>query len=435
MIQNNSIIRARKYATEGFLTAGGQVINFAGTVILLKLTTTWLTPLEYGHLALFLTFVNLANKVATGGAINAASRFYPEATKNGQEAFYFASIRLLLTRASLLIGITSVIAASAWGFGKTSTGLSIIFLGILSISSAVGASLNAINIAKRDRSSSVIYYLRLSLLRVFITLITLIVSDPSATSVLFAFALSSSVSTLIELNRYREEFGIDRYKNIQQNNIHLKWRENIWKYAWPFSAWGVFTWLQEAADKWSLDAFFGASEVGIYAAAYQIGFMPIVLAVGTVNELFSPIINAQSEKPGGREDNKIVLLISGGWIILIVFAYLFTLAYSSEIFSLVAAPSFATGADLLPYFVLLGGGQAIFSTLNLKLNSLKVSKPRLYLNVVCACIGSIFIFIGASAAGINGVIAAMGFTYAVKITWEIALVRRHTSTVPISNHT
>ena len=77
--------------------------------------------------------------------------------------------QILLTRASLLIGIT--LLQHQHGALEKLNRISIIFLGILSISSAVGASLNAINVAKRDRSSSVIYYLRLSLLGIFLVTI------------------------------------------------------------------------------------------------------------------------------------------------------------------------------------------------------------------------------------------------------------------------
>ena len=163
--------------------------------------------------------------------------------------------------------------------------------------------------------------------------------------------------------------------------------------------------------------------IGIYAAAaYELVYA--FLAVGTVNELFSPIINAQAEIPAGRESNKIILLISAGWVVLIAFAFLFTLTYSSEIFSLFAAPSFAGGATLLPYFVLLGGGQAIFSTLNLKLNALKISKPRLYLNVVCACVGSIFIFVGANAA-IKGVLQLWLLPILLKLHGDLSGTMAH----------
>lgn len=427
------ILKAPKILKEAVLTAGGQLISFAGTIVLLKLTTTWLSPAEYGQLALFLTFVNLANKVGTGGAINAASRFYPEASIKQQEDFYFAAIKLLLSQASVWIGVTSIAAALILSTRETSLGAPIIFVGILSISSAIGSSLNAINTAKRERWSSLKYYARTIMLRIFITFSILLFSEPTASHVLLAYCLSASLSMTFELVRFRDQ--LSNQKNAKQAcaGLQLEWNNSIWKFAWPFSVWGAFTWLQEAADKWSLEAFFGANEVGIYAAAYQIGFMPIVLAVGTVNELFSPIINAQSEEPEGRSNNKIIYFICGGWATVIFLAFAATRTYSAEIFNLFASPAFANGANLLPYFILLGGGQAIFSTLNLKLNALKVSKPRLYLNVICACIGAIFIFIGARAGGIQGVLAAMGFTYTIKVIWEIALVRRYTAPKAISN--
>src|SRR5438874_2297495 len=50
-------------------------------------------------------------------------------------------------------------------------------------------------------------------------------------------------------------------------------------YAWPFAAWGIFTWMQTASDRWALQGR-GTSEVGFYAALYQLGYYPMTLLSG-----------------------------------------------------------------------------------------------------------------------------------------------------------
>ena len=88
-------------------------------------------------------------------------------------------------------------------------------------------------------------------------------------------------------------------------------------------------------------------------------------------------------------------------------------------------PAFREGSYYLPYFIVLGGLQAIFSTINLQLNAMKIAKPRISLNITCALIGSVLTFFGAKLFGISGVLASIAITYAMKITWEVYLVRKY----------
>src|SRR5262249_47531362 len=43
-------------------------------------------------------------------------------------------------------------------------------------------------------------------------------------------------------------------------------------YAWPFAAWGIFTWIQASADRWSINAFCGLYQTGLYQSLYQLGY-------------------------------------------------------------------------------------------------------------------------------------------------------------------
>ena len=58
-------------------------------------------------------------------------------------------------------------------------------------------------------------------------------------------------------------------------------------------------------------------------------------------------------------------------------------------------------------------------------NAMKIAKPRINLNITCALIGSILTFFGAKLFGISGVLGSIAITYALKITWEIHLVRKY----------
>src|SRR5207247_1251086 len=44
-----------------------------------------------------------------------------------------------------------------------------------------------------------------------------------------------------------------------------RWRTRMTSYAWPFAAWGAFTWAQMASDRWALRAFGSTRDVAFYA--------------------------------------------------------------------------------------------------------------------------------------------------------------------------
>ena len=41
-------------------------------------------------------------------------------------------------------------------------------------------------------------------------------------------------------------------ENLVTGKREESWRQQIWKYSWPFTAWGVFSWAQQVSDRWAL---------------------------------------------------------------------------------------------------------------------------------------------------------------------------------------
>src|SRR4029453_362649 len=66
------------------------------------------------------------------------------------------------------------------------------------------------------------------------------------------------------------------------------------RYALPFATWGVFTWAFEASGRWALQLSSGATDVGLYAALWQIGQYPIVLFADAIATTVAPVVFARA---------------------------------------------------------------------------------------------------------------------------------------------
>ena len=104
--------RVRRLAAEGGWILGGQIASVAGALILVRVLTEYLTPAQYGELALGLTLAALVNQVVTGGLISGIARFFAPALEAENLARYLrASLRLVIV-ASLIILIFAIVLFS-----------------------------------------------------------------------------------------------------------------------------------------------------------------------------------------------------------------------------------------------------------------------------------------------------------------------------------
>jgi O-antigen/teichoic acid export membrane protein len=71
----------------------------------------------------------------------------------------------------------------------------------------------------------------------------------------------------------------------------LAWKTKLISYTKSFSCLGAISWILLVADRWSLQIFSNnTSEVGVYVAAYQLGYTPVALLCGLGMQLVSPIL-------------------------------------------------------------------------------------------------------------------------------------------------
>jgi O-antigen/teichoic acid export membrane protein len=98
--------------SEFYSVSFGQIGVAIISLLLVKVVTEYLTPSEFGEVALAMTIVALVAQVFMGGVNNGIARYYSIAKKANSLYSYSLAVRVLTSRVSLIVGIlgTSLVA-------------------------------------------------------------------------------------------------------------------------------------------------------------------------------------------------------------------------------------------------------------------------------------------------------------------------------------
>ena len=400
--------RFHRLAKEGGWIVAGQIATVLGALALVRVLTEYLEPAQYGQLALGLTAAGLVNQVVMGGVTAGIGRFYSiAAEKNDLPGYLLASSRLMCYATAAVVAIALALMAGLFWFGYSQwMGLAAAALA-LSVLIAYNASLSGIQNAARQRALVAFHGGLDAWLKILLAVGVMLWLGSSSTAVVLGYALSSLIVTgsqLIFLRRLIRPPG-------KELKAFENWGRQIWAFAWPFSVFGVFTWVQQISDRWALQAFTSTQEVGLYAVVFQLGYVPIGLATGMAMSFLGPILYQRSGSAADHTRNISVHRIA--WRITLVglfvtaLAFVFAFLLHEWIFHLLVAAKYHTVSYLLPWIVLAGGIFAAGQMLALKLMSELKPAAMIVAKIVTAILGVGLNIYGASQFGLQGVVAAL----------------------------
>jgi O-antigen/teichoic acid export membrane protein len=402
----------------------GQISAAVGGVVGVPLLAHCLRPEEYGQLALGGTVAALVQQVSLGPIGNAVGRFYATSVEDGTLGAYLRTgARMVLIACAVVLAIGGpalvTLALSRWRAYVALGGWSLIFA-VLSGTSAV---FDAIQSAARQRAI-VAWHQGLGVWLRFgcaALLVRLLGGAEMAMAGFAAAAMVVLISQVLFVRRailaspsYRSGFG----QGVERG---LLWR--MWVYAWPFGSWGLFTWAQIASDRWALDAFTTARGVGLYQVLYQIGYYPISMASGFVNQLICPILFSRA---GDGTDSA---RMRGAYVIihyLLAATFLFSLTtvaiaalLAPPLFRIMLPSAYGSVSHLVPLMVLAAGVFACGQVASLK-HVLSTSPctlvvPKIATSVLGACLN----VAGAYCYGIRGIVGASVCFSTIYCVWVI----------------
>jgi O-antigen/teichoic acid export membrane protein len=428
-------LRVRRLALEGFWILSGQVAAVIGALVLVRVLTEYLEPEEYGQLTLGLTIAGLVNQVVMGGLTAGISRFYSIAAEKNELPEYLKASQQLMGYAVMTAGAITLASISGllW-MGHSQWIVLVTAALVLSVFNGCSSAVSGIQNAARQRAVVALHGGVEPWLRILLAVGMMLWLGSSSTAVILGYAFSSLIVTgsqLLFLQKLiRPEGAI--------THMSRDWGQKIWAYSWPFSVWGIFTWLQQISDRWALQTFSSAHEVGLYAVVFQLGYVPIGLVMGMAMTFLGPILYQRSGNTADQTRNlsvhRIAWRITFASLAITALAFMFTLLLHEWIFELLVATKYHEVSHLLPWVVLAGGVFASAQMLALKLMSEMKSAVMTTAKIVTAVLAVGLNIYGASQFGSQGVVAALIAFSCIYFFWMVWLAQFPLKSVNINSY-
>ena len=406
---DSHVRRVMQLSKEGAWIVVGQVVSLLGSLVLVRVLTEYLPPRDYGELALGLTIALLVHQAIMGGISGGLGRFYSVAVEEGDVKGYIESARTLVFRSILAVALFAlVLTISLFGTGGDRWMAFVWAFLVLAILNGVNSSLNWMQNAGRQRAivalhSGLVAWLKIGLALVFISLF-------GATSLAVVCGYVAATAVVIVSQACFLMHIINKPVGQLLQRTSRNWTREIWRYSWPISAWGIFTWAQQVSDRWALQYFSTTENVGVYAVLYQLGCAPVILVSSAAMAFIVPILYQRS---GGAQDrrNNLATRRLGSRIMIGGFAatglaFLGALAMHEEIFLILVSSSYRFASPWLPWMVLAGGLFACGQVLAYMMQVEMRTRESLPVKIWTAVLGVIAAFAGAAMFGIAGVIGA-----------------------------
>jgi O-antigen/teichoic acid export membrane protein len=402
--------RVAAVGVEATVVTLGQAGAVGAALVLTKVLTSTLGEEQYGQYALVMTGPMLLQQFVFGPASQAGLRFYPEHAARGTLPELLRVIFGWLRRVSLLAAAIAIVIAvglammGLWGLAALT--LLALVIGLAQNYQALFASFQA---AARQRGVVAVHQVLDPAARAvgaFLTMRWLGVGAVTGTTGVMLGAIAVMLS-----QRQQFLFSHSAEPAAPAKQSMLETANAMWSYGSSFALWGLFTWAQQASDRWSLNAFADAESVGVYVAAYQLASVPTLLAGTALSQFVFPIVfnrAGDGTAPAAlRSAARAVHIVTALFAVWLAVAVALCWLIGSQLLLLMTSERFLGGAPLLvPLTFGLGLAQLAQLLSLIPLSSKRLDTYR-WVKISQSVVGVGLNIIGAAVAGVEGVVLAL----------------------------
>ena len=416
--------RLRRLSKEGSWIVLGQAAAILGSLAGVRLLTELLDPAAYGELALGLTVAALINQTVLGPLANGVTRFYAPALEQGGLGGYLLAVRrLVLAATALIFLIVAIAVAGLLGAGHAQwIGIATAALAFATLS-GYNAILNGIQNAARQRAVVALHQGIESWLRFLVAAGLILWLGASSALAMTGYALAVVMVLGSQYVFFRRI--VAGHDAAPQTG---SWQRQVWGYSWPISAFGAFTWVQLASDRWALELFTTTAEVGTYAALFQLGYYPMSMASTMAMQFLAPIFYQRagdaSDSRRNADVNRLSWNLTGISLGATAAAFLLALLLHRQIFRIFVASEYAAVSHLLPWMLLAGGIFAAGQAIALNLMSQMRTRAMMAAKIATALVGVVLNLAGAYWLGTTGIVFAGVLFSVLYFAWMAALSTR-----------
>ena len=278
-------MQLKRLARGAAIYGTGVVLNRFITLLLLPLFTAYLSPKEFGIIAILTMLSGLLSCIFSLGVGVSIGIYYFIGTgiKQKAETIWMATFVLALASVSLLT--VGVLGSEKLAFSVLGS-IEYRFLVILSL---VNTSLEILT----QPSISYLQFEEKSTQFVIISVVTTLITLGS--SILFIAVLEKGIIGLMEAGVISRLFSFIIYISIMVGSlklsINLHLAKKLIKTGLPYVAGALCFFLIQYADRYMLEIFCGLKVVGIYSVGYSLG-MVMILFVAAFSSAWTPYFNS-----------------------------------------------------------------------------------------------------------------------------------------------
>lgn len=417
-----------------------QIGTALGGLFGVKLLTHVLNPVEFGRLALANTVVLLIATILFGPLGQGLMRFWAISQERGQIKSFISSsnhyIRLLVYIILSISLFFSILSAITIGIDWTVLLMTSLLVGTLTGWSGVKIS---VLVAARRRKIVAFLNSGAAFFKPLIAALFAVLLLPDAGCVMSGYFLAACVMVYI-IERFYRRTVTDALRAFQPTGELSKRDSQLGKeilaFSWPFFVWGIFGWIHQSCDRWSLQAYHGSDVVGAFSVIAQLAVYPLIFGSSFLGNLFMPIAYERagdfSSQNSMKSANKILFAMTGTYVIGASILIVLFGVFDRHLVVLVSNINYIRFSDLLPgltaSWALYYLGQMLSGF------GLLANKPKIYIFpiILCGILAGITTFYLSARSGPVGVVWGLGISGFVYALWSMIIALR--LSVSISRH-
>jgi O-antigen/teichoic acid export membrane protein len=419
--------RILRVKTEALWVLVGQTGNAVGILLGMKILTQFLSPFEFGRLSIANTVVLFVSISLFGPLANGFMRFWSISHDRGQvEEFAFIADRYAGWLLFLVLSISFVFSIFCFRIGW-----------LMAVALMVGAARGyfglrlAVLLGARKRKIVALMNGGAAFLKPLAATLLVFLIVSNAECAMWGYLIPTLAILFLVEHFYKHviEGELNRSLIRSGNTVDAhKMGKEILAFSWPFCVWGIFVWIHQSCDRWSLLAFHGADVVGAFSVVALVAAYPLMFASGVMLNLFMPVAYERagdlSSRSGLKSAYQLILAMTvvygfGAMMLIGLFGL-----FHETIILLMSNAEYVGFSYLLPALTLswaffyLGESLAAFGFI--------AKKPNIYIypKVISAIIAALSAFYLSSEVGVRGVVWALGVSGGVYAAWCTVLAIR-----------
>jgi O-antigen/teichoic acid export membrane protein len=320
----------------------GNILGKAVSFVMLPIYTRYLTPADYGVIALVEMTLDVISILAGAQIALGIFRYYHKAGTTSERNAVVSTALIALGFSYAMVGVTAFVAAVPLSHlvFRTTANASVLRVAALSFTAQSLVLVPLAYARMRDRSKLV----------VGANATKLVISV--ALNIVFVVVLAKGVMGVFLSNLCASAIIGVAMTGWLISQVGIKWSgpavRDLMRYGLPLLGMKVATFIATFADRYFLQAVGSESVVGLYNLSYQFGFLMLFIGFSPINQVWEPkrfeIVagpNPDQALSAGFRLVNVVLLTTGVGIVLFV----------GDVLHVMATPPFYAAATIVPIIV------------------------------------------------------------------------------------